>query len=203
MIEGLPGQQSLLPEVTPPDPAMVGRPKNARRDHDLYETPAWVTEAVLPWLYGRKVWEPACGRGAMAKVISAAGIDVAVSDLHDHGYGRDGVNFLTYREEDAPDRMIVTNPPYSLADAFVRKAILLAGIHKQRVAMLLRHEWSCASSRVDLFDWPFAAKVVLTDRPVWFPGTKERPRHSYAWYVWDWARPSSSRPEIFHHKRVK
>ena len=97
--------------------------------------------------------------------------------------------------------MIVTNPPYSLADAFVRKAILLAGIHKQRVAMLMRHEWLCAKSRAGLFDYPFLGMVVLTDRPVWFPGTKGRPRHNFSWFLWDWSRPPGDDPWLKVHVR--
>lgn len=203
MIEWLPGQQSLLPEVTPPDPAMVGKTRYARQADDFYETPAWVTEAILPWCKGRKVWEPACGTGAMAKVMGAAGIDVAASDIRERGYGVGGVNFLTYKEEEAPDRMIVTNPPYSLADEFIAKALLLAAIHKQRVAMLLRNEFDCAAKRIGLWDHPFAAKVVLTDRPVWIPGTKVRPRHNYAFYVWDWAKDPATPPCIYYHRRSK
>ena len=36
-----------------------------RKERDLYETPEWVTEALLPHLptIGEVVWEPACGGG--------------------------------------------------------------------------------------------------------------------------------------------
>lgn len=200
MTDWLPGQTDLF-GAPAPDKSMLGKSKRERHADDLYETPDWVTQAIIPYIGDSKVWEPACGRGAMAKVLGAAGLDVAASDLRERGYGVGGVNFLTYKEEEAPDRMIVTNPPYSLAEAFVRKAILLAGIHRQRVALLLRNEWDCAASRVDLFGYPFATKLVLTDRPVWIPGTKVRPRHNYAWYIWDWG--CQDVPYIHHHRREK
>ena len=62
-------------------------------------------------------WEPACGRGAIANVLRAAGHEVTATDLVDYGgtippsyYRRD---FLM--EFRAPDGIeaVVTNPPLS------------------------------------------------------------------------------------------
>ena len=42
-----------------------------RKEWDLYETPEWVTEAViphLPWV-GGPIWEPAAGSGKMVAVL--------------------------------------------------------------------------------------------------------------------------------------
>ena len=48
-----------------------------RKPLDQYETPAWVTLALIPHLpeFTGKIWEPACGsgkigRGATAKLVS-------------------------------------------------------------------------------------------------------------------------------------
>ena len=167
------------------DPAMLGDSGYPRFEDDFYETPEWCVEVLLRHVVLKHVWEPACGRGAIARVLLRHGIDVTYSDLRDHGTGwaNYGVDFL--KHSGPMTRDIVTNPPYSLAEAFVRHALDITAGHAW-VAMLLRNEWDCAVTRDDLFvpGSRFASKIVLTDRPRWIPGSTERPRHNYAWFVW-------------------
>lgn len=166
---------------------MLGPARYERMPDDLYETPEWVTRVLLRTVSFQRVWEPACGRGAISKVLMADGIDVASTDLRDHGYGVPDRDFLTCLDETSRD--IVTNPPYAHADAFVRHALMLTERHKAAVAMLLRNEWDAGVTRDDILGTGsrFWAKIVLTDRPRWIPGTKGRPRHTYAWFIWDGA----------------
>ena len=172
------------------DKAMLGASKYSRFEHDFYETESWCVEALLRnTSFSKHVWEPACGRGAITRVLEAFGHDVYETDIHDHGHDADRrVDFLTVpSSEDGPQkgRDIVTNPPYGRdAERFIRHALTFG----TRVAMLMRHEYDCAASRVDLFNCaPFAMKIVLTKRPRWIEGSKGSPRHNYAWYVWDWS----------------
>lgn len=69
-------------------------------------------------------WEPACGTGCISKVLEQMGNGhpVISTDLYDRGYGTPGVDFL---QASLPDnvRVIITNPPYSLADKFVLHAM--------------------------------------------------------------------------------
>ena len=45
-----------------------------RQEGDFYPTPAWVTECLLSSVTLRgPIWEPCCGDGALAKVLSATG----------------------------------------------------------------------------------------------------------------------------------
>ena len=73
------------------------------------------------------IWEPACGDGAISKVLAEAGYQVVSTDLIDRGYGAGGQDFL---KSDKPlAKNIITNPPYGthgLGDAFVRKALIHA-----------------------------------------------------------------------------
>ncbi len=63
---------------------------------DFYITPPEATRALLAVEnFGPRIWEPACGDGAMSEVLIAAGYDVVSSDLGDYGYGDPGVDFLT------------------------------------------------------------------------------------------------------------
>jgi hypothetical protein len=59
----------------------------ARKALDHYETPEWVTQAVLPHLGSKlHIWEPAAGSGKMVRALVAAGCTVEASDIAD---GRD------------------------------------------------------------------------------------------------------------------
>src|SRR5665811_1406523 len=81
-----------------------------RIERDLYETPEWVTLALVPHLPTSDcvVWEPASGGGKMVAALLKAGFDVTASDIAD---GRD---FLT-QPAPKPFRAIITNPPCELA----------------------------------------------------------------------------------------
>jgi hypothetical protein len=196
-------------EVTlPNDPAMFGLDYD-REANDLYPTPGWVTEAVIPFLrfHGitpkHPIWEPACGNGKMAEVLRKAGFVMKATDIKDYGYGfmSDVQDFL------APPKTvghgcIVTNPPYgNNAQYFIQQALDHTQVCAGVVAMLLRNEYDSAKSRVDLFERPFARKVVLTTRPRWIEGSTGAPRHNYAWFIWDWTW--TDRPTISYHVKGK
>ena len=132
----------------------------AERGHDLYETPPEATLALLEVeRLPKRVWEPACGPGAIVTVLRAAGHDVVASDLVDYGdpthfYRRD---FLI--EHRAPDGIeaIITNPPYKLADEFVAHAIGLC----PRVIMLLRLGFLESERRRPILDNGMLARVYV------------------------------------------
>lgn len=176
------------------DASMVGPSRYARNPADAYWTPAWCTEALLDvWTPGPVVDEPACGSGEIAKVLESRGIEVVATDLHDWGYGQPGRDFLLSKRLFA--NCIITNPPYNLADEFVRHAIELTRPLAGSVAMFLRNEWDCASSRYDILGGhrAYTAKVVMTKRPRWSDENKASPRHNFAWFIWDhrnsWSPP--------------
>lgn len=98
---------------------------------------------------------------------------------------------------------IITNPPYGkLAEKAARHALRLMMAEKGFVAFLCRNEWDCAKGRSDLFDHPaFAAKVVLRHRPRWIAGSDGAPRHSYAWFCFDWTKAIAApgvKPELLY-----
>jgi len=147
-----------------------------RKERDLYETPAWVTEALIPHIPGDvlEIWEPACGSGKMVRELERHGFTVHGTDI-DQGF-----DFLT----DLPplSSTIVTNPPYVLAKEFIKLAIE----RSEFVAMLLRTDFDHAKTRSYLFgDCPsFAKKVVLTKRIQWFEDSKGAPSFNHAWFIW-------------------
>lgn len=151
-----------------------------RKERDLYETPEWVTRALLPHIPVRitSVWEPAAATGKMLRVLASRGFT--------HGSDIDsGVDFLA--EKTSPCEAIITNPPYAFAQEFIVHALNLTSPHGF-VAMLLRTDFDHAKTRQDLFSChpAFAKKLVLTKRIKWFEDSKGQPSFNHAWFVWDW-----------------
>jgi len=137
-----------------------------RKPLDQYETPAWVTLALIPHLpeFIGKIWEPASGSGKMVAALRQTGFDVVGSDI------TQGVDFLRQAPETGVSA-IITNPPYALARVFIERALHFDDT--RIVAMLLRTDFDHAASRAHLFSdcAMFAKKVVLTKRIRWFEGS--------------------------------
>ena len=167
-----------------------------RKERDLYETPEWVTTALLPHLPPLDwVWEPACGSGKMAKVLSKHCV-VEMSDVEPMCEPAGRFDFLSRVPFSWPSRAfnvgIVTNPPYERAQEFCEHALRLMEPVGGMVAMLLRTDFDHAKGRVHLFrDCPaYAKKLVLMKRIWWFVEADGKPKASpsfnHAWYIWDW-----------------
>ncbi len=180
--------------------AMLGESGFERRERDAYWTEAWVTAALCDTVRIRSpVWEPACGRGDMVEALRGRGLEVLASDVTDHSCpGGFRYDFLSGAPVALPPnlwpRAIVTNPPYENAEAFIRRALEFMEPLGGQVAMLLRHEFDCASGRSDLFDHlrsPFACKVTLTKRPRWdwweHDKAQASPRHNFSFFCWDYS----------------
>ena len=154
----------------------------ARKERDCYETPEWVTAALvphLPFVNGGVVWEPAAANGKMVAALLKIGFDVVASDI---STGRD---FLT-QPAPRPFRAIITNPPYELATEFIERALRMIPEHGF-VAMLLRTDFDHAKTRQHLFGdcaW-FFKKLVLTKRIKWFEESKGQPSFNHAWFIWE------------------
>lgn len=176
--------------------AMHGESGYERVANDAYWTPAWCTVALLDRVrFDPMVCDPACGKGNINMVLTDRGIPNRASDLFDYGYGGPRADFLSKDSTSYGCRSIITNPPYKLAEAFIRKALDLTEPHRGRVAMLLRNEYDCAAGRRDLFERPtFLKKLVLTKRPRWSAEGKASPRHNFAWFVWCWKKPPDAPP---------
>jgi hypothetical protein len=135
-------------------------------------------------------WEPACGRGAISDVLAAAGRHVLSSDLNDYGYGETGVDFLLEPRNplvDSTKWAIVANPPFKLADEFVRHALELC----PTVVMLLRLAFLESVGRSDILDGgqlaivlPFRNRLPMMHRDSW-SGPRSTKAQAFAWYVWN------------------
>ena len=181
------------------------------RGNNLYETPPEAMAALLALEdFSARVWEPACGRGAILRVLEDAGHEVIISDLVDYGTAnRDGEcqevgDFLQTRL--AADGVrgawrgalpvatdIVTNPPYGEAlNAFVAHA--LREHRPRKMALLLNLNFLCGTEDGDrnfaLDDNPPARILVFSRRlPMMhrdgYDGKKSTSQMNTAWFVWE------------------
>ena len=151
-----------------------------RQPNDLYETPAWVTQALVPYIPPRitTIWEPACASGKMVRALEDNFYTVFGTDLPD-----DFTEQTTARVE-----AVITNPPFKLATQFIETALEVTKQKEGFVAMLLRTDFDHAKTRQHLFSGcpQFAKKLVLTKRIVWFDKPGAAPSFNHAWFVWDW-----------------
>jgi hypothetical protein len=167
--------------------AQAGQHSYKERGSDLYETPACATEALLrvESLPGA-VLEPACGPGAIVKVLKAHGHSVHAYDVMDYGWGHLVADFLTSHPIAYPSA-IVTNPPYQLAEKFVRHALRCCPL----VIMLLRLAFLESVRRTDILEHSGLARIHLfrnrlpmMHRAGW-DGPKASSAMPFAWFVWE------------------
>lgn len=177
------------------------RPVPRRIPHEFYPTPPEATRALLSVeRFDGDIWEPACGHGAIAKELVAAGYKTVSTDLVDHGFGVSGIDFLKQVKPLA--RHIVTNPPYGsgLADAFITKALSFARSTHGNVAMLINLASLAHRTRTAWWRSHPPARLYAIDDIVCWPEHLYGPappyftRHRYCWAVWT---PDHKGPSAF------
>ena len=163
---------------------MIGGKSNqhGRNAADFYATPPECTIALLDefgWLFeGLSVWEPACGDGAITKVLRSKKYEVYSSDKYSRGYGLSKVDFL--KSEMWP-QSIITNPPFHLAEQFIEKAVT----REVPFAMLLKATYWHAAKRSELFNRtrPLAV-MAMSWRPAMSPERGKSGTMDFIWTVW-------------------
>jgi hypothetical protein len=178
--------------------AQSGRAPLAEHRDDFYATPPEAMRALLEVeKFSGTIWEPACGDGAIVKVLRDAGHRVYATDLVERGCqdSESRVDFLFEQPPGIHIGAIVTNPPYALAEPFVAHAILL-GVPK--VAMLLRLAFLEGSGRSSILDTGLLARVYVfknrlprMHRDGW-TGKKSSSSIAFCWMVLElgWNKPA-------------
>jgi hypothetical protein len=158
-----------------------------RQKDDFYPTPPECVRALLSVeRFDGPIWEPACGDGAISRVLEEARHTVVSTDLVDRGYGTARRDFLMEHAAEAPN--IITNPPFKLGEAFwCHAASLAAG----KVAFLARLTWLEGRERAAMFSILPPSRVwVFSWRPKFqrarlAEGKDNGGMLAYAWYVRD------------------
>ena len=167
---------------------MKGNPRSSgyvKTEHEWYEEPRACVDALLDAeKFTGQILDPACGGGNIPKACRARGYDAAGSDIMDRGYGTPGRDFL---KQDWLDDNILTNPPFSLAEQFVRHGLKCAS---RKVAIIQRLAFLESKGRKLMFEsTPFARVWVCSSRVSMPPGGTDIPAKNgsmaYAWFVWE------------------
>ena len=169
---------------------IAGSSSLERAEGDFYKTPDHATLSLLEReSFPGSIWEPACGDGAISKLL---GMECRSTDLHYRGYGQGGTDFLI---TDGEADHIVTNPPYSLAEPFVRHALKCS---RRKVAMLLKLNFLEGQKRKALFaETPLKTVYVFSKRPSFDRGDvkgKGNGLLAYAWFVW--GKSHTEKPQL-------
>lgn len=156
-----------------------------REKDDFYPTPPEGTEALLSVeQFTGDIWEPACGDGAISKVLQAHGHNVISTDLVDRGFGESRVDFLMEYRPRAEN--IITNPPFKLANEFIRQSVSLT---TGKVAMLMRLACLEGVERREIYDnTPLARVWVFSKRLSMYRNGENNGTSgmlAFAWFVWD------------------
>lgn len=166
-----------------------GSVKDGRREHDFYPTEPEAIHALIDAIqYDLEAWslqnakpvrfhEPACGDGAISKVLEGYGFDVLSTDLIDRGYGTGGIDYLVTKDTRP---FVITNPPFYLAEEFIRKAM---DDGAERVWMLLKSTYFHAKNRIDLFENTPVSRIMPLSWRLDFTGQK-CPTMECAWFEW-------------------
>lgn len=164
--------------------SIVGTSKG-RPENDFYPTPPEATLALLSKeKFMGSIWEPACGDGAISRVLQEAGYDVYSSDLIDRGFGNAPHDFLT---STVNAENIITNPPFTLAQEFVERSLERTS---GKVAMLCKLAFLEGQKRKEFFETTPLARVHVFSKRVNFYREGERGKLgtsmiAFAWFVWE------------------
>jgi hypothetical protein len=170
-----------------------------RQEHDFYETPSWCVDALVEnIMLPHGTWlEPAAGNGSIIKRVSALGCQnrwvacelqpkfkPALEQVAEQVFIGDFFEAVLPKDFAA----CVMNPPYSLAESFVKKALT----HTETVCALLRLGFLSSKKRQAWMSQNRPDVVVLCNRPS-FTGTGTD-KTDYGWFVW---RPEAKGQIIF------
>ncbi len=166
---------------------------------DLHPTPEEFTEAlVVTFKLPDRIWEPACGEGHISKRLITDGFRVTSTDIKNWGYGLSGVDFLQQEQPPSGVRGIVTNPPFSIATAFVEKALdFIDAGHIELAAFIMKQEFI---GSIDRFERIFSRRM-----PIQITAIANRMKNSHtgasysfyhSWYIWTKAKPTYSQLAI-------
>ncbi len=165
----------------------TGRGVDREKD-DFYPTPDWLIDAILPhvirWPCG-KILEPACGDGAIVKRIKHfyGDMDITSMDITRRNFPCIEQDFLT-AEPDPNFDIIITNPPYSLAQEFVTAALKWRRHYTSKVVMLFRLNFVEGQKRSKWMKENLPDRILVTPRrPSFRKGGNDN--CAYAWWVWD------------------
>ena len=173
-----------------------------RRKGDFYQTPYSMTEQILEtiiqdekFIVAQTILEPCAGEGAIVKVLKGR---LPLAKIYASDINRQVCNwdFLKHDFNQHFD-WIITNPPYSLADEFVKRAKEISS----NVLMLLPLNYLQGQKRFkeEIFK-NLNGIYIFTRMPMLSDEMREDGKYStgmqaYAWYRW--CKYTNEAPQIY------
>ncbi len=159
---------------------------------DVYPTPTWCVHRLLEEieLPGGHWCEPCAGDGAIIRAVNEVRKDVVWSAVEirrecDANLVELGATVIIddalhceWQLRPEPISVVITNPPYALAEEFLDHALQAAS----KVALLLRLNFLGSERRAPLFRRCPPDVSILPNRPSFIRG--EHDNCEYAWFVW-------------------
>jgi len=157
---------------------------NERAENDYYPTPPEATHALLQReKFEGLIWEPACGDGAISSILEDYGYNVHSTDLIDRGYGKGGEDFLT---SDFKAANIITNPPFSIAEIFLKHSLNQT---TGKVAFLCKLQFLEGAKRKIIFESSPLKTVYVFSKRLSMTRNGEKMKNSgmicFAWYIFE------------------
>lgn len=173
-----------------------GNSPTEKAENDYYATDPKTVELFLDSFdelndFQGLVWEPSCGGGNIAEVMKKRfpKCEVKATDLIYRNYGEGGEDFLESEFRGAD--LIITNPPFSLINDFIRKGLELS---KRWLVFLAKIQTLETLERKDILEnSPLKYVYVHSSRqstwkngkPLDESGKKWTTVLCLAWFVWD------------------
>lgn len=168
---------------------------SVRQPYDHYATPGWLTRSVLPILEDRlkksgawpnvRVLEPACGpQQAIANVIKQdwPQAKVDLSDIIEPWQA----DFTTLTPMPCYD-VIITNPPFYLAQEFCDQAMKWRKSTDSLVVMLLRINFLASLKRAKWVRAHTPTVAISPRRPSFIESANAKTKTDsteYGWFIW-------------------
>lgn len=135
-----------------------------------------------------KIWECACGKGHLSKVLKSKGYEVWSTDIVNRGYGELFFDFLT-----ATNNLvycdILTNPPYKYATEFVKKALEIQAKGYYTI-MFLKIQFLEGQARQKLFKKYPPKYIYVNSKRQLCAMNGEFEKYTataicYCWFIWE------------------
>lgn len=160
---------------------------------DYYPTPSWTVQRLLEKLNlpGGLWFEPCAGDGAIVRAVNEVRPDVVwnMNEIQEPMQAKlealphqtlTNLDYLKISTLPETPRVIITNPPFTLAMDFVKKSLEFGADY---VVFLLRLNFLASRARSEFMSTNTPDVYVLSARPS-FTHNGQGDSVDYAWFVW-------------------
>lgn len=171
------------------------------KECEAYETPRWAADAILrAEILTQRVFDPCAGKGVLVYAARDAGY-TWVKGIDKYYWGVDEFDEADFLVDNIPyqlieDATVLMNPPFSLAEQFVLRAMEL---NARKIVCFQRFAWWESAGRREFWDINPPNRVYICGNRAscWRFDIPENKRKSgtataHAWYIWERDQPGGT-----------